>query len=47
MGPSDTLLYLCEHRLKAGLKQTTIAKELNNIIKTSGTSSKHLNWSCA
>jgi len=47
LGPSDTLLYLCEHRLKTGLKQTIIYNELNNIIKASGTSSKHLAWSCA
>jgi hypothetical protein len=46
-GPSDTLLYLCEHRLTTGLKQKTIDKELNNIIKDSGKSSKHLAWLCA
>jgi hypothetical protein len=48
-GPSDTLLYLCEHRLKTGLKQITIDKKLNTIIKNSGTSSslKRLVWSCA
>ncbi len=46
-GPSNTLLYLCEHRLKTGLKQTTIDKELNNVIKTSGPSSKRIAWSCA
>ncbi len=47
LGPSDTLLYLCEHRLKTGLKQGTIDKELNSIMKNSGASSQRLAWSCA
>ena len=46
-GPVDTLLYLCEHRLKTGVQQTIIDKELNNIIKQSTTSTKRLAWSCA
>jgi hypothetical protein len=46
-GPSNTLLYLCEHRLKTGLNQTIIEKELNAIVKNSGSASKHLGWSCA
>ncbi|UJR33038.1 hypothetical protein I4U23_020497 [Adineta vaga] len=46
-GPPDTLFYLCEHRLKVGLKQTTIDKELYNVLKNSRISSGRLVWSCA
>ncbi len=46
-GPSDTFLYLCEHRLKTGLKQAILNQELNTVIKNSGSTSKHLAWSCA
>ncbi|CAF1021658.1 unnamed protein product [Rotaria sordida] len=41
--PSNILLYLCEHRLKSGLKQSIIDQELKTVIKTS----KNLAWSCA
>ncbi|CAF2586158.1 unnamed protein product [Rotaria sp. Silwood2] len=45
--PSNILLYLCEHRLKSGLKQSVIDQELKTVIKDSGISSKRLVWSCA
>ncbi|CAF0988273.1 unnamed protein product [Rotaria sp. Silwood1] len=45
--PSNALLYLCEHRLKSGLKQSVIDQELKTALKNSGTSSKRLVWSCA
>ena len=45
-GPSDTLLYLCEHRLKVGVKHATLDKELNAIIKYAGASSRYLAWTC-
>jgi len=46
-GPSYTLLYLCEHRLKVGLKQSIIDRELHNVIKHSPVSSGRLAWSCS
>lgn len=46
-GPADTLLYLCEHRLKAGLKQSKVDKELNRVIKNSPVLSGRLVWTCA
>jgi hypothetical protein len=46
-GPSYTLLYLCEHRLKIGLKQSTLDRELHNVIKNGPVSSARLGWSCA
>ena len=46
-GSSEALLYLCEHRLKTGLKQSIIDKELNKVIKNIGASSKRVAWSCA
>ena len=46
-GPADTLLYLCEHRLKVGLRQTILDKELHNVIKNAPGSSGRLAWSCA
>ena len=46
-GPADTLLYLCEHRLKVGLKQTILDKELLNVIKHGPISSGRVAWSCA
>ena len=46
-GPSNTLIYLCEHPLKLGLKQSTIDQDLTNVIKNSGGSSKRFTWSCA
>ena len=46
-GPSDTLLYLCEHRLKAGPKQSSLARELNSIIRHDRVSSADLAWTCA
>jgi hypothetical protein len=45
-GPSDTLLYLCEHHLKVGVKYTALNKELNAIIKYAGASSRYLAWTC-
>ncbi|UJR14128.1 hypothetical protein I4U23_001122 [Adineta vaga] len=46
-GPSNTRLYLCEHPLKAGLKQSTIDNDLNSIIRNGGDASKRFAWSCA
>jgi hypothetical protein len=46
-GPADTLLYLCEHRLKSGLKQSKIDKELNKVMKNSPVLSGRLAWTCA
>lgn len=46
-GPADTLIYLCEHRLKIGLRQTILDKELQNVIKNAPGSSGRLAWSCA
>ncbi|CAF0911870.1 unnamed protein product [Adineta ricciae] len=46
-GPSDTVLYLCEHRLKVGLKQTILDKELHQVMKNIPVSSGRLAWSCA
>ena len=47
-GPADTLFYLCEHRLKIGLRQTILDKELRDVLKnTPGSSSARLAWSCA
>jgi hypothetical protein len=46
-GPADTLLYLCEHRLKVGFKQLTLDKELNHVMKNGPTSSNRVIWSCA
>jgi len=46
-GPSDTLLYLCEHRLKGGFKQIILDKELHNVIKNAPISVGRLAWSCA
>ncbi|CAF1014316.1 unnamed protein product [Rotaria sp. Silwood1] len=46
-GPLDTLLYLCEHRLKVGLKQSILDRELHNVIKNGPVSSGRLAWSCA
>ncbi|CAF1053000.1 unnamed protein product [Adineta steineri] len=46
-GSSDTLLYLCEHRLKVGLKQTLLDRVLHNVIKNGPSSAGHLTWSCA
>jgi hypothetical protein len=46
-GSSDALLYLCEHRLKTGLKQSIIDQELNKAIKNNGASAKRVAWSCA
>lgn len=47
LGPSNTLIYLCEHPLKTGLKQSTIDQELNKVIKNDGELSKRFSWSCA
>lgn len=46
-GSADTLLYLCEHRLRGGMKQVTVDRELNNVIKNGPYSSGRLVWSCA
>ena len=46
-GPSDTLLYLCEHRLKVGFRQSILDRELHNVIKNARISSGRLAWSCA
>ena len=46
-GPADRLFYLCEHRLKTGLNQTILDKELNTILQKNGVTSKHYTWSCA
>jgi len=46
-GSSNTLIYLCEHSLKSGLKQSRIDQESNDILKNSGESSKRFTWSCA
>ena len=46
-GPSDTVFYLCEHRLKVGLKQTILDKELHQVMKNIPISSGRLAWSCA
>lgn len=46
-GPSNTLMYLCEYRLKSGPKLTAIEQELKTVIKNNGASSKNLGWSCA
>jgi hypothetical protein len=46
-GPSGSLLYLCEHRLKTGLKQSSLHQELHSVMKNSGASSKRVAWSCA
>ncbi len=45
-GPSDTLLYLCEHRLKVGVRQSILDRELHNAIKHAPISSGRLAWSC-
>ncbi|CAF1500479.1 unnamed protein product [Adineta ricciae] len=46
-GPANTRLYLCEHPLKAGLKQSTIDNEFNSILQSTRDSSKRYAWSCA
>lgn len=46
-GAADTLLYLCEHRLKIGLKQSVIDRELFNVIKHGPSSTNRLAWTCA
>lgn len=46
-GPEATLLYLCEHRLKLGLKQSTLEEELKSVLKATPLSSGRLAWSCA
>jgi hypothetical protein len=45
-GPTDTLLYLCEHRLKGGFRLALLDRELNNVIKNSPISSGRLAWTC-
>ncbi|CAF0949900.1 unnamed protein product [Rotaria sordida] len=46
-GPSNTLLYLCEHRLKIGVKQSILDRELHNTIKNGPILSGRFAWSCA
>lgn len=46
-GPSDTLIYLCEHRLKIGVLQLKLDKKLNNVVNTMADSSTNITWSCA
>jgi hypothetical protein len=46
-GPSDTLLYLCQHSLKSGVKHSIIHKELHSIMKYTGTQSRDAGWTCA
>ena len=46
-GAPDMLLYLCEHRLKNGLKQSILDRELHNVIKNGPSLSGRLAWSCA
>ncbi|CAF3191605.1 unnamed protein product [Rotaria socialis] len=46
-GPLDTLIYLCEHRLKVGLKLSKLERALHNVIRNGRESSTHLAWSCA
>ncbi|CAF3321551.1 unnamed protein product [Rotaria socialis] len=45
-GPSNNILYLCEHQLKAGLKHSIIDQELKTVLKNHGESRKHLAWTC-
>ncbi|CAF1178574.1 unnamed protein product [Adineta steineri] len=46
-GPMNNRLYLCEHPLKAGLKQSIIDDEFKNIIRNHGESATRFTWSCA
>ncbi|CAF1367924.1 unnamed protein product [Rotaria magnacalcarata] len=46
-GPLDTLIYLCEHRLKVGLKLSKLEAALHKVIINGPESSTHLAWSCA
>ena len=46
-GPSSTVFYLCEHRLKTGPKLSAIDQELTSTIKRHGTSPNRVAWSCA
>lgn len=46
-GAADTLLYLCEHRLKVGLKQSTVERELTSVIRNGPSSSSRFAWTCA
>ena len=46
-GPAETLLYLCEHQLKSGVKQTKLDQELYKIVKTFALPSTRVSWTCA
>ena len=46
-GPAETLVYLCEHRLKAGVKQAKIDQELYKIVKGIALPSTRVSWACA
>ena len=47
LSSNNGLLYLCEHRLKTGIKQTILDNELNDIMQTNTIIFKHLSWTCA
>lgn len=46
-GPANNLLYLCEHKLKVGLKHSMIDQELHAVMKEMGAAAKSIAWSCA
>lgn len=46
-GPTETLVYLCEHRLNSGVKQTKIDQELHRIVKSLALPSTRVSWTCA
>ena len=45
-GPSDVLIYLCEHQLKTGLHRSILNREFNTILNKAGPSSRSLTWTC-
>lgn len=45
-GPAETLLYLCEHQLKCGMKQSKLDQELYKIVKSSALPSTRVSWTC-
>lgn len=46
-GPGETLMYLCEHRLKSGAKRTKINQELSKTLKSMSIPLARVTWTCA
>lgn len=44
---NNGLIYLCEYRLKTGLKQVILNQQFNDIMQTKPILFKHLSWTCA